>query len=154
MIAYTKIKNTKRRKNMNNSKNQNESTIFLKGEKISSPNFNGPTWLSMLATDAGLFDCVIGNVTFEPGARNSWHSHPGGQILLVTNGTGNYQEKGNPIQLIQTGDVVMIKPDILHWHGASPYSQMTHIAISTRVGQGEAEWLEPVSDEEYNSFKK
>lgn len=139
---------------MNNSKNQNESLLFPKGEKISSPNFNGTAWLSMLATDAGIFDCVIGNVTFEPGARNSWHSHPGGQILLVTSGIGYYQEKGNPIQLIQKGDVVMIKPDILHWHGASPDSQMTHIAISTRVGTGDAEWLEPVSDEEYNSFKK
>jgi quercetin dioxygenase-like cupin family protein len=139
---------------MNNSKNQNERSIFPKGEKISSPNFIGTAWLSMLATDAGMFDCVIGNVTFEPGARNSWHSHPGGQILLVTSGIGYYQEKGNSIQLIQKGDVVMIKPDILHWHGASPDSQMTHIAISTRVGQGEAEWLKPVSDEEYNSFKK
>jgi quercetin dioxygenase-like cupin family protein len=154
MITYIKIKHPKIRKNMNNSKNQNERLIFPKGEKISSPNFIGTAWLSMLATDAGMFDCVIGNVTFEPGARNSWHSHPGGQILLVTSGIGYYQEKGNPIQLIQKGDVVMIKPDILHWHGASPDSQMTHIAISTRVGQGEAEWLEPVSDEEYNSFKK
>jgi quercetin dioxygenase-like cupin family protein len=74
--------------------------IFPKGEKISSPNFIGTTWLSMLATDAGMFDCVIGNVTFEQGAHNSWHSHPGGQILLVTSGIGYYQEKGNPIQLI------------------------------------------------------
>jgi len=129
------------------------NTIFPKGEKIESNNFNGTTWLQMLMTDAENFDCVIGNVTFEPGARNGWHSHPGGQILLCTSGEGYYQEKGKPIRLVKKGDVVEIHPDVIHWHGATHDSEFTHIAISTKAGSGAAVWLEPVTDEEYNNFK-
>jgi quercetin dioxygenase-like cupin family protein len=130
------------------------NTIFPKGEKIANNNFKGTAYLQMLMTNAATFDCTIGNVVFEAGCRNSWHSHPGGQILLVTSGEGYYQEKGKLIQVIKTGDVIEILPDVVHWHGATPYSGMEHIAIGTKASAGAAVWLEPVTDEEYNSTKK
>lgn len=136
---------------------QSEQQIFPKGEVISGAaanNFTGKAWLEMLVTDDATYDCVIGNVTFEPGCRNNWHSHAGGQILLVTSGEGYYQEQGKPIQLIKTGDVVEIRPDVVHWHGATPDSQMVHLAISTKAGSGPVIWGEPVTDEQYNSYQK
>lgn len=134
--------------------NQKADTVFPKGEKISNSYFSGTAWLQMLVTNAKEFDVVIGNVTFEPAVRNNWHYHPGGQILLCTAGTGYYQEKGKPIQLLQKGDVVEIAPNVVHWHGATPDSSFTHIAISTKTGLGDAVWLDPVTDEEYNSYLK
>ena len=128
--------------------------IFPKGEKINNAYFNGPAWLQRLVTDKENFDLTIGNVIFEPGVRNNWHSHPGGQILLCTKGTGYYQEKGKPIQLLNVGDVVEILPDVVHWHGATPDSEFEHIAISPQSHKGSVVWMEPVSDKEYNSYKK
>jgi len=127
----------------------NENIIFPKGKKITSNYFTGTVWLEMLVANDSIYNCPIGNVTFEPGARNNWHQHPGGQILLVTGGKGYYQEWGKPAQAIQAGDVVKIQPNIKHWHGASPHSWMSHIAISTNIQAGEAEWLEPVTEENY-----
>ena len=95
----------------------------------------------------------MANVVFEPGARNNWHTHPGGQILIVTDGIGYYQEKGKPIQLLRKGDVVNIPPDVEHWHGASPNSEFTHIAVNPNTQKGIVVWLERVTDEEYNNFK-
>ena len=136
---------------MNTSENIN--TIFPKGEKASPEYFTGTAWVKILVpANAGL-NCVIGNVIFEPGARNNWHTQPGGQILLVTDGTGYYQEKGKPIQLLHKGDVVNILPDVAHWHGASPGSELTHIAVNTNIQKGIVVWLQPVTDEEYNTFK-
>jgi quercetin dioxygenase-like cupin family protein len=135
---------------MDRSKNLSESVIFPKGQKITNDYFIGATWLEMLVSN-DIFNCPIGNVTFEPGARNNWHKHPGGQILLVTGGQGYYQEAGKPVQVIKEGDVVKIHPDVKHWHGATPDSWLVHIAISTNPEKGDAEWLEPVTDEEYNN---
>ena len=132
---------------------ENKSTILPKGEKASPDYFTGTAWVKMLVQDDATFNTVIGNVSFEPGARNNWHTHPGGQILLVTEGTGYYQEKGKPIQLLHKGDVVKILPDLEHWHGASPDSEFTHIAISTNTQKGIVVWLQKVTDEEYNSFR-
>ena len=98
-------------------------------------------------------DCLIGVVTFEPGARTNWHSHPGGQILLVTEGKGYYQERGQPIRVIKKGDAVKCPPGIEHWHGASPDTQLAHIAIATNAEKGNAVWLQRVTEEEYNSLK-
>ncbi|WP_410511232.1 cupin domain-containing protein [Paenibacillus sp. BR2-3] len=133
-----------------NRPNLSESVIFPKGEKITNDYFRGAAWLEMLVTNDSTLNCPIGNVTFEPGARNNWHIHPGGQILLVTGGKGYYQEDGKPVTELHEGDVVKILPDVKHWHGASPDSWFTHIAISTNVQNGDTEWLEPVTDEEYN----
>ncbi len=90
-----------------------------------------------------------GQVSFEPGARTAWHSHPLGQTLIVTSGTGRIQFWGGVIQEIRTGDVVSIPPAIKHWHGASPGSSMTHIAIQEQAEGKSADWHEKVTDEEY-----
>jgi quercetin dioxygenase-like cupin family protein len=89
------------------------------------------------------------SVTFEPGARTAWHRHPFGQTLIVTSGCGRAQRWGGPIEEIRPGDVVSIAPDEKHWHGASPTTAMTHIAIQEKRDGKAVEWLEHVSDEQY-----
>lgn len=88
-------------------------------------------------------------VTFEPGARSAWHTHPAGQRLVVVSGVGLTQEWGKPVQEIRPGDVVWCPPGVKHWHGASPTTAMTHLAVSgTRDGKN-VEWMEKVSDAQY-----
>jgi quercetin dioxygenase-like cupin family protein len=89
-------------------------------------------------------------VTFEPGARSAWHIHPTGQRLLVTAGVGRTGEWGGPVEEIKAGDVVVCPPKIKHWHGASPTTAMTHIAITGTANGKSVEWLEKVSDEQYH----
>jgi len=136
---------------MNNSEEQN--SIFPKGERAPADYFTGVVWVKMLVANDPTLNCQIVDVVFEQGARNNWHTHPGGQILIVTNGVGYYQEKGKPIQLIKKGDVVNILPDVEHWHGASHDSEFTHIAVNPNTQKGIVSWLERVTDEEYNSIK-
>ncbi len=138
--------------NVTNTMEQ-KSEIFPKGNPVKLPNFTGTAYVADIMENYDDFDVIISNVTFEPGARNRWHSHPGGQVLLVTSGEGYYQETGKPIQLIKTGDVVQIRPNVEHWHGASPHNQMSHIAISTGVAEGVPVWIREVTDEEYGSYK-
>lgn len=96
----------------------------------------------------------ISNVTFEPGCRNHWHiHHKGGQILLVTDGRGYYQEWGKPARELKPGDVVDIPPEVKHWHGAAKDSWFAHVAIAVPAKDASNEWLEAVSDEEYNQLK-
>lgn len=92
-----------------------------------------------------------GQVRFEAGARTAWHTHPLGQTLIVTAGTGRIQFWGGAIQEIKTGDVVGIPPGVKHWHGASPGSSMTHIAVQEQLDGKTAEWLEKVTDEQYGA---
>lgn len=125
-------------------------TIFEQGEKNPYGDFfTGQTYLNMLNEKEEVFNTPIGNVTFEPGARTNWHKHSGGQILLVLNGEGRYQEKGKDIQVLQKGDIVKIAPNIEHWHGAAPTSWFTHISIETNVPNNTTTWLSPVTEEEY-----
>lgn len=138
------------------AKEQHSSTTetdmaFSKGEKVTNDNFVGTVWLNYLLETDSVHNVNIGSVTFEPGARTNWHTHKGGQILLVTEGTGLYQEKGKPVEVIKKGEVMKCPPDIPHWHGATPTESMTHIAIGTNTNIGGAIWLEPVTDEEYHS---
>ena len=135
------------------SSTENQNTLFPKGERAPADYFTGTVWVKMLVPNDPVINCQIGNVVFEPGARNNWHTHPGGQILIVTDGVGYYQEKGKPVQLIRKGEVVNIPPGIVHWHGASPDHEFTHIAINPNTQKGIVVWLERVSDEEYNNFK-
>jgi len=88
-------------------------------------------------------------VTFEPGARTAWHTHPLGQTLIVTAGVGRVQKQGEPMQEIRPGDIVWIKPSEKHWHGAAPHCAMTHIAIAEALEGSVVSWLEHVTDEEY-----
>lgn len=136
---------------MNSSEDQN--SIFPKGEKAPADYFTGTTWVRMLVPNNPDLNCQIGNVVFEAGARNNWHTHPGGQILIATHGVGYYQERGKPIQLFRKGEVIEILPGVEHWHGASPDSEFTHIAINPNTQKGIVEWLQRVTDEEYNSFE-
>jgi quercetin dioxygenase-like cupin family protein len=106
----------------------------------------------------GLIDNdVLGasNVTFEPGCRNNWHVHHGtGQMLLVTDGRGWYQEWGKPARELGPGDVVDIPAEVKHWHGAAKDSWFCHVAMSAKVPGASAEWLEPVDDEAYDGLEQ
>lgn len=90
-----------------------------------------------------------GSVTFEPGARTNWHTHPLGQTLIVTAGVGRVQRWGGPIEEVRPGDVVWIAPGEKHWHGAAPSTSMTHIAIREKQNGSVGDWLEAVSDAQY-----
>ena len=90
------------------------------------------------------------SVTFEPGARSAWHSHPLGQILIVTAGCGLAQRWGGPIEVIRAGDIVWFPPAEKSWHGATPTTAMTHIAIQEQLDGKAVDWMEQVSDEQYN----
>lgn len=128
--------------------------IFPKGVMIKNDYFSGIAWLHMLLSANENHDISIANVVFEPGVRNNWHSHAAGQILICIKGKGYYQEKGKPIQLLNVGDVVDILPNVVHWHGATPIGEFEHIAINPQVHKGSVVWLQSVTDEEYNSYKK
>lgn len=126
--------------------------IFPVGDKNDAfaQYFIGQSYLKMLTTER----VCVANVTFEPGCRNNWHiHHKGGQILLCTAGTGYYQEWHKKPRKLNPGDVVNIPPEVKHWHGASPNSWFSHIAIEVPAEDSSNEWLEPVSDEEYGKLK-
>ncbi len=91
------------------------------------------------------------SVTFEPGARTFWHTHPLGQTLIVTAGCGRAQRWGGPVEEIRPGDVVWFPPGEKHWHGAAPATAMTHLAIGEQLDGKVVDWLEPVTDEQYGS---
>jgi 4-carboxymuconolactone decarboxylase len=114
-------------------------------------NFTGGVRVEMLFEAVDPSHAGGGSVTFEPGARTAWHSHPRGQILIVTAGTGRVQRWGDPIGEIRQGDVVRIPAGQKHWHGASPQASMTHIAITEHRDGTTVQWMEKVSDEQYNS---
>jgi quercetin dioxygenase-like cupin family protein len=90
-----------------------------------------------------------GSVTFEPGARTAWHTHPLGQTLIIASGFGWVQREGGPIEEVRPGDVVWFPPGLKHWHGASPTTAMAHIAIQETLNGKNVNWLEKVSDEQY-----
>ncbi|WP_241558626.1 (R)-mandelonitrile lyase [Paracnuella aquatica] len=140
-------------KQKNSMSTENDKSIFPKGEKASADYFTGTAWVKNLVPDDTTYNTIISDVVFEPGARNNWHKHPSGQILIVTAGVGYYQEKEKSIQLLYKGDVIRIAPNVVHWHGASRDSEFTHIAINPNTENGVVEWMQPVSDEEYNSYK-
>ncbi len=90
-------------------------------------------------------------VTFEPGARTAWHTHPLGQTLIVTAGCGWVQREGGPTEEVRPGDVVWFEPGEKHWHGAKPTTAMTHIALQERLNGSPVDWMEQVSDEQYGA---
>jgi 4-carboxymuconolactone decarboxylase len=127
----------------------NQAMIFQQGEKITNNNFVGTAWLHPMVIPDTSNKTQVGNVTFEPGARSNWHIHPAGQILLITGGTGYYQEKGRPKRIIKKGDTVSCPANVPHWHGASKDEALIQVAI-TNTEKGAPVWLEKVTDEEYN----
>jgi quercetin dioxygenase-like cupin family protein len=122
----------------------------------SQPSGKGPTeWFTGMVRVDPLFPVSApargaGNtVTFEPRARTAWHTHPLGQVLIVTAGCGRAQREGGSIEEIRPGDVVVFAPGEKHWHGAAPTTAMTHIAIQEALDGKAVEWMEKVSDEQY-----
>ena len=113
--------------------------------------FTGTVRVDPLFTAAEPARVQGAHVTFEPGARTAWHTHPLGQTLIVTSGRGRAQKWGGPVEEIHPGDVVWFAPGEKHWHGASPETAMTHIAIQERLNGTAVEWLEKVSEEQYLS---
>lgn len=119
------------------------------GVKLSpNANFSGDVWLSNLSEVKEL-NVPMANVTFEPGCRNSWHSHAGGQILIATAGIGYYQERGKTARRLFPGDIVEIPAGVEHWHGAAPDSWFAHVAISCNPSINKPTWIKPVGEEEY-----
>jgi len=126
----------------------------------SQPSARGPAdWFTGTVRIDPLFQApdparaVGASVTFEPGARTAWHTHPLGQTLLVTAGCGLAQREGGPIEVIRPGDVVWFVPGEKHWHGATPTTAMTHIAIQEQLGGRTVDWMEKVSDEQYQDTR-
>jgi len=113
-----------------------------------NPNFIGTAYLYPMSEVKEL-NVPMFNVTFEPGCRNSWHSHSGGQLLIATAGIGYYQEKGKPARRLFPGDIVEIAPNVEHWHGAAPDSWFAHLAIECNPDNNKVTWLSPVNDDEY-----
>lgn len=146
-IALALLTACNKNQKMENQKKPSE-LVFPKGKKITNDNFRGTAYLQMLMDADSLNSISVGNVTFEPGARSKWHSHPAGQILLVTDGVGYYQEKGQPKKILRKGDAIKCPPNVAHWHGASADSAFVQLAITGRE-KGETKWLEPVSDDDY-----
>ncbi|WP_114784832.1 (R)-mandelonitrile lyase [Botryobacter ruber] len=124
--------------------------IFQKGEKAPAENFTGTAWVTNLVAPDSIYTTATGSVVFEAGARTNWHSHPPGQLLLVTEGVGYHQIEGEHKQTIRKGDVVKCPPNVTHWHGATPDSSMTHIYIVPNTDEGIVNWKQPVTDEEFN----
>jgi quercetin dioxygenase-like cupin family protein len=111
--------------------------------------FTGTVRIDPLMQAAAPARVVAASVTFEPGARTAWHTHPLGQTLIVTEGCGRAQREGGPIEEIRPGDVVWFAPGEKHWHGAGPTTAMTHIAIQEQLDGKAVEWMEKVSEEQY-----
>ncbi len=133
-----------------NSGSADQSQIFPKGRLAPAEFFTGNAYVTGLVDNDSVFTIAAGSVFFEAGARSNWHLHPAGQILIVTDGVGYHQIKGQPIEIIKKGDVVKCPPNVVHWHGASKESSMTHIYIVPNTEKGIVEWMEPVTDEEYS----
>lgn len=127
-----------------------ESTIFPKGELAPNVHHTGDVWLNHLSDADNTFDYNIALATFAAGAKLDWHMHPAGQQLIITDGTGFYQERGEPVQIVQKGNVVKCEQGVEHWHAATPETGVTYLAIT---GNQPTEWLEPVQEEVFNSIE-
>ena len=115
----------------------------------SAETFTGTAYVEMVFSNKEPFAVNAGQVTFLPGARSAWHTHPAGQMLVVTSGTGWVQERGEEKQVMQAGDVVWCPPDVEHWHGATDHTAVTHIAVQQFEDGENVVWGEHVTDAEY-----
>ena len=134
------------------SQAQTSASEFPKGELSNAKNHTGNIWLSELNVGDSTFDPSIAMATYDASAKLDWHVHPGGQVLLITEGTGYYQERGKPARIVHKGDVIKCAPGAEHWHGATPNDSFAYIAV-TPTAKGKTVWLEPVTDKDYNSAK-
>lgn len=131
----------------------NTTTMFPQGQKLPNDAFTGNAFLTALVERDKNNDFSVGSLLYEPKTRSNWHTHPKGQILIIIEGEGFYQEKGKPARAIKKGDIVNAPENVAHWHGASAKSKMVDIAITNYKGDIQVTWLKPVTDEEYNNAK-
>lgn len=125
--------------------------IFPQGQKGSENFFTGNAYnFGLVPSDTSL-TTLVGNVYFEPGARSNWHTHPAGQILIITAGEGYHQIEGEPKQLLKKGSIAICPPNVRHWHGASPEIGMQQLYIVPNTEKGIVNWMEAVSDQVYFS---
>ncbi len=122
------------------SQAQTGATIFPKGELSTDEHHTGGIWLNELNVGDSTFDPSIAVATYDAGAKLNWHTHPGGQVLLITEGTGYYQERGKPVRIIRKGDVIKCLPGVEHWHGASPESGFAYIAVTPTQKEKQFGW--------------
>lgn len=149
LITVVSISCTQHNNSAQTTASESQELIFAKGKQITNDNFTGVTWLENLIQTDSLNQNSVGSVTFEPGARSKWHTHPAGQILLAIDGIGYYQEKGQAKKILRKGDAIKCPPNIPHWHGASADTKFIQVAITGRE-KGETVWLEAVTDQEYH----
>jgi quercetin dioxygenase-like cupin family protein len=128
--------------------------IFPKGELGPAENFTGKAWHTALVANDSTYNTLVGNVYFEPGARSNWHTHPAGQILIITDGVGYYQEKGLPRRTLRKGEVIKCQPNVMHWHGASVDTGMQQLYILPNTEKGMVQWLQAITDKEYTNAVK
>lgn len=126
-----------------------DASIFPKGEKAPNVHHTGDVWLNHLSDADSTFDFNMVVATFAASAKLDWHMHPAGQQLIITDGTGYYQERGEEVQIVQKGDIIKCPPGIEHWHAATPETSVTYLAIT---GNQSTEWFERVTEEEFNSI--
>ncbi len=126
------------------------SDVFQKGEISKTDNHTGDVWLNELNVSDSLFNFSLAHATFAAGAKLDWHIHPGGQYLLITEGTGFYQERGKSVQVVHKGEVIKCLPGVEHWHGATPETTFAYIG-ATPTQKGKTIWLKRVADEEYKN---
>ncbi len=131
---------------------QQTTAMFPQGQKLPNDAFTGNAFLTPLVARDKNNDFTVGSLIYEPKTRSYWHTHPKGQILIIIEGEGLYQEKGKPVRVIKKGDVVVAPENVAHWHGASATTRMVDIAITNYKGDEQATWLQPVTDVEYNSI--
>jgi quercetin dioxygenase-like cupin family protein len=127
-------------------------SIFPRGEISTTDNHTGKIWLNELSAGDSVFTNSIALATYAAGAKLDWHIHPAGQVLLITEGTGYYQEKGKPAQIVHKGDIIKCPSGVAHWHGASRESGFAYIAV-TPTTKGKTIWLQRVTDAEYDSVR-
>lgn len=127
--------------------------IFPRGRISTADYFTGTVWNQRLVSGDSITKCQTSNVTFEAGSRTRWHIHTGTQILLCTAGKGWYQEQGHAARELQTGDVVVIRPGVVHWHGASASHEFSHLSVIPNPEKNKDTWLEAVNEEDYQLLK-
>ena len=141
-----------------------EQLTFPFGNQLPSPPFTGEAYIQQMIQPDTVFNFPATNnitfapglhyVVFEPGVYNAWHTHAGGQVLIVTDGVGYHQIEGQPVEVLHPGDVAQCPPGVKHWHGAAPGSRFAHLAANTNPDRPGVEWFDILPEEEYNLLPK
>lgn len=127
-----------------------DTSIFSKLEKSTNGHNTGTVWLNEVSAPDSTFEYVVAFASYASNSWLDWHSHPGGQILIITEGTGYYQEKGQPKRIVHKGDVIKCMPNVAHWHGSTPTTTFSYIATAPSQ-KGKTQWFKPVTEEEYKN---